>query len=29
LRDRLGAVDPDHPYIETVRGLGFRFNNPV
>jgi DNA-binding response OmpR family regulator len=29
LRDRLGAVDPDQVYIETVRGLGFRFNNPV
>lgn len=29
LRDRLSAVDPDHTYIETVRGLGFRFNNPV
>ena len=29
LRDRLGSVDPEHIYIETVRGLGFRFNNPV
>jgi len=29
LRDRLGEVDPEHSYIETVRGLGFRFNNPV
>lgn len=29
LRDRLSAVDQDHLYIETVRGLGFRFNNPV
>lgn len=29
LRDRLYAVDPEHTYIETVRGLGFRFDNPV
>jgi pSer/pThr/pTyr-binding forkhead associated (FHA) protein len=28
LRDRLGAVDPDHPYITTVRGHGLRLDNP-
>lgn len=27
LRDRLGAVDPDHDYIVTVRGHGFRLEN--
>jgi len=28
LRDRLAEVDPDHAYIVTVRGHGFRLNNP-
>jgi biotin operon repressor len=27
LRDRIGAVDPDHSYIVTVRGHGFRLEN--
>jgi hypothetical protein len=27
LRDRISAVDPDHPYIVTVRGHGFRLEN--
>jgi hypothetical protein len=27
LRDRIAAVDPDHGYIVTVRGHGFRFDN--
>jgi hypothetical protein len=27
LRDRIAAVDPDHAYIVTVRGHGFRFDN--
>lgn len=27
LRDRLAAVDPDHAYIVTVRGHGFRLEN--
>jgi hypothetical protein len=27
LRDRLTEVDPDHNYIVTVRGHGFRFEN--
>jgi DNA-binding winged helix-turn-helix (wHTH) protein len=29
LRDRLAALDPTHPYIDTVRGHGIRLNNPV
>jgi hypothetical protein len=29
LRDRLMAVDRDQTYIVTVRGHGFRFENPV
>lgn len=29
LRERLGEVDPDVNYVETVRGHGFRINNPV
>jgi hypothetical protein len=29
LRDRLAEVDPDHQYIVTVRGHGFRLDNPV
>ena len=28
LRDRLGECDPEHRYVETVRGHGFRLNNP-
>jgi DNA-binding winged helix-turn-helix (wHTH) protein len=28
LRDRLAEVDPDHQYIITVRGHGFRMDNP-
>ena len=28
LRERLAEVDPDHPYIITVRGHGFRLENP-
>ena len=27
LRDRISAVDPDHAYIVTVRGHGFRLDN--
>ena len=27
LRDRISAVDPDHHYIVTVRGHGFRLDN--
>jgi hypothetical protein len=27
LRDRIAAVDPDHSYIVTVRGHGFRLEN--
>ena len=29
LRERLAEMDPDHQYIITVRGHGFRFENPV
>jgi DNA-binding response OmpR family regulator len=29
LRDRLNEVDAAHPYIVTVRGHGFRLENPV
>jgi DNA-binding response OmpR family regulator len=29
LRDRLAEVDPSHEYIVTVRGHGFRLDNPV
>ncbi|NDJ75033.1 MAG: FHA domain-containing protein [Chloroflexi bacterium] len=29
LRDRLAEVDPDHQYIVTVRGHGFRLDNPL
>ena len=29
LRDRLAALDPTHPYIDTVRGHGIRLNNPA
>ncbi|NLE53231.1 MAG: winged helix-turn-helix transcriptional regulator, partial [Chloroflexi bacterium] len=28
LRDRLAEVDPDNQYIVTVRGHGFRLDNP-
>lgn len=27
LRERLAQVDPDHQYIQTVRGHGFKFEN--
>ncbi|MFQ5942079.1 MAG: FHA domain-containing protein [Anaerolineales bacterium] len=29
LRERLSEVDPDFNYVMTVRGHGFRLNNPV
>ncbi|MGA9531983.1 MAG: FHA domain-containing protein [Anaerolineales bacterium] len=29
LRDRLAEADPDHAYIVTVRGHGFRLDNPL
>jgi hypothetical protein len=29
LRDRLAEVDPEHQYIVTVRGHGFRLDNPM
>ena len=28
LRDRLAEIDPEHQYIVTVRGHGFRLDNP-
>ena len=28
LRDRLASLDPDHPYIITVRGHGLKLENP-
>ncbi len=28
LRDRLSALDPEQPYIDTVRGHGVRLDNP-
>jgi DNA-binding response OmpR family regulator len=28
LRDRVAQIDPDHEYLVTVRGFGFRINNP-
>ena len=28
LRDRLNEVDPEHQYVATVRGHGFRLDNP-
>jgi pSer/pThr/pTyr-binding forkhead associated (FHA) protein len=28
LRDRLASIDPQHPYIVTVRGHGMRLENP-
>ncbi len=27
LRERLAALDPDHNYIHTIRGHGFRLDN--
>ncbi len=27
LRERLAQADPDHQYVQTVRGHGFRFEN--
>lgn len=29
LRERLAEVDPGHPYLMTVRGHGFRLDNPA
>ena len=29
LRDRLSEVDPGHQYVSTVRGHGFRLDNPA
>ena len=29
LRDRLDECDPNHQYVETVRGHGFRLKNPL
>lgn len=29
LRDRLAELDPDHQYIVTMRGHGFRLDNPA
>lgn len=29
LRERLAELDPDHGYVQTVRGHGFRLNNPI
>jgi pSer/pThr/pTyr-binding forkhead associated (FHA) protein len=29
LRERLDECDPEHQYVETVRGHGFRLNNPL
>jgi DNA-binding winged helix-turn-helix (wHTH) protein len=29
LRDRLGAIDPGHAYIITIRGHGLRLDNPI
>ena len=29
LRDRIHEVDPEHKYVVTVRGHGFRLENPV
>jgi DNA-binding response OmpR family regulator len=28
LRDRLAAIDPSHAYVTTVRGHGYRLDNP-
>ncbi len=29
LRERLSEVDPENAYVTTVRGHGFRLNNPI
>lgn len=29
LRERLAELDPEHSYIQTVRGHGFRLRNPI
>ena len=29
LRERLTDVDPDYNYVVTVRGHGFRLDNPI
>lgn len=29
LRDRLAEIDPDHEFIITIRGQGFRLDNPM
>ena len=29
LRDRLAGLDPQHAYVVTVRGHGFRLDNPL
>ncbi len=29
LRDRLLSIDPEHPFIQTIRGHGLRLDNPV
>lgn len=29
LRDRLAEIDPEHQYVVTVRGHGFRLDNPA
>jgi DNA-binding winged helix-turn-helix (wHTH) protein len=29
LRERLGALDPEQPYVDTVRGHGVRLDNPA
>ncbi len=29
LRDRIAAIDPDHSYINTIRGHGLRLDNPA
>jgi DNA-binding response OmpR family regulator len=28
LRDRIAQIDNSHDYLVTVRGFGFRINNP-
>jgi DNA-binding response OmpR family regulator len=29
LRQRLAEIDPEHNFIVTVRGYGFRLDNPI
>ncbi len=29
LRERLAELDPEHSYVQTIRGHGFRLNNPI